>query len=94
MSAFPCPEYPQPPVTQEMYNALLAKYTSGTREIQYADKRVVFHSLADMWKILQWMESVLYPCSAAGRLTKYAAEYSSGIHSGSGFPENSEIRYR
>lgn len=94
MSTFPCPQYPQPPVTQEMYNELLAVYTSGAKVIKYADKEVTFNSLSDLWRVLQWMQGILYPCSNAGGIAKYTAEYSSGIYSDNHFPENSEHNWR
>lgn len=81
MAVYPCPQYVPPIITVDNYNALVRKIMSGTRVVQYADKRVEYHSLEDMMKIRAWMESVLYPCSGAGRPTKVSAHYVSGLNS-------------
>lgn len=79
LSQYPCPQYVPPMVTQEALAALLANITSGVKEVQYADKKIIYHSIDDMWKIYYWMVSILQPCSGAGRMTKVSAQYCSGL---------------
>jgi len=51
----PLPQYEIPAVTLEAYQTLLNNLVNGVKEVQYADKRIVYQSVPDMWKILSWM---------------------------------------
>ena len=79
LSAYPCPQYQPPLITPEALAALLANITAGVKEVQYADKKVIYHSLSDMWRIYYWMVGIMNPCSGAGRQTKVSAQYCSGL---------------
>lgn len=43
--------------TQEQIDTLKAAINSGTRSVQYRDRRVEYHSLKDMIALLQLMEA-------------------------------------
>lgn len=79
LTGYPCPQYQPPLITEAALTALLANITAGVKEVQYADKKVIYQSLGDMWKIYYWMVGILYPCSGAGRQTKVSAQYCSGL---------------
>lgn len=62
--------------TEAQYNALLAAYATGNLSVEYADKKVVYRSLADMERILARMEAVLNPSTSYTRIRHTA--YTSG----------------
>jgi len=62
--------------TDAQYNALLAAYATGNLSVEYADKKVVYRSLADMERILSRMEAVLNPPTSYSRIRHTA--YTSG----------------
>lgn len=94
MNEYPCPQYVPPSLTLDSLNILFSKITDGVKEVQYADKKVVYHSLEDMWKIYRWMQGLLLPCSTTGTPMKVAAYYDSGLNSPFNTPETSEIDWR
>lgn len=72
----PCPSVALPPVTMELYTALLEAATSGEKEITYADKKIVYHNVADLMKVLSWMWRILNGQASGGRI---AMTYESGL---------------
>ncbi len=90
--SYPCPQYPQPPVTAEMIAALYTAIATGTKEVEYADKRVVYQSASDIMAIIRWMEGLLYPCS--GVMHKSVGVYDSGLQRPHFGAENEEIYWR
>lgn len=62
--------------TETQYNTLLAAYATGNLSVEYADKKVVYRSLADMERILSRMEAALNPSTSFSRIRHTA--YTSG----------------
>lgn len=92
MNEYPCPQYVPPALTQAAMDTLFASISSGTKEVQYADKKVVYQNVEDMFKIWRWMQAMLSPCG--GGPVKVAAYYDSGLRSVDDcYPETSE-RFR
>lgn len=46
--------------TVEEFNATKKAMLSGTREVQYADKRVVYRSMAEIGEILRAMQDAIW----------------------------------
>lgn len=67
---------PLPTFTDEQYATLLAAYVSGTKEVEYADKKVVYRSLEDMERLLGVMAEQLSPSTAPSRIRH--TSYTSG----------------
>lgn len=59
-----------PTFTQEQYQTLLAAYATGTLEVEYADKKVKYRSLDEMWILLQQMQAQLDPSSGRSHIQK------------------------
>lgn len=67
-----------PEVLAQAYKDLQLAIFTGTREVYYGDKRVVYRSLTEMQQILKQMEDLLGVSKSNGG-RKFAA-YSSDLH--------------
>ena len=57
--------------TLQQYEKLKDAITEGVRSVQYGDKTVTYHSMAEMMKLLEIMEEDLFP-ERFGRCRKIA----------------------
>lgn len=84
----PCPQYEPLPLTQDMIQKMLQSIASGRKEIAYGTKKIVYHNVADMLKVVQWMQAQLNGCGNMGRITM---DYDNGLYGGrQGYAEAEE----
>jgi hypothetical protein len=65
--------------TIEQYNALQAAIATGALEVEYADNRTKFRSLAEMEQILSKMKGELGLNTSAGNSRVVRTQYSKGL---------------
>lgn len=94
MEIYPCPQYLPPSMTVESLDTLFQSMADGVKEVQYADKKIVYQSFDDMRKIYDWMYGMLYPCSSVRAPMSVGVMYASGLNRSRGSANESEEYFR